>query len=162
MAGRTRNKLYFDVNFTGGGTVSTVIARCTSALSTVGTPGYRLKQVLNDRYGGFMKALPTCDLNTPEEIRRRNSAGAWFQFENNGGFNSSNGAGIDYLLDFVYRVSGAPLMDKIPNPTAGGVDGTDPCYARQWGVRLQFNYNGTANRPIAGVLYVQRQHSIEV
>lgn len=156
--GRKIRKLYFDVAMHTG--VTSAAFLCTQF--TAGTPG--------DRYGSLLQAALAATGSTPPGIKQKLAVSAWFQPSQVNGAASTIS---DYFpVDFV----GANLTSRLPYLTVGNAAvatkaGQEAIYsvtsgiARDFGVRVRkVRASGTADSLVSvnGVLYVQRQHSIEV
>jgi hypothetical protein len=134
-----RKKLYFDM-FVDGTAPSALYSRSVAKQCTPinpSTPG--------DRYGGLLDALPALVASSPNEIKRRNSVAAWFQCA------QVQGAVLGACVDFI------PAGGSATVPTAVF---TNPIYTRNFRARLKVGFFGMGS--VRGVLYVQRQHSIEI
>lgn len=160
-----RKKLYFDINFTmSTGGFAWALAPCTpnfpSAITRV--ENTIVKQKATERYSGSLDALPALTAGSPPETKRRNAVSAWFTLLENGFNQASAGRGLDIKLYFVRPLAADPTDSfKIQGPPS--VSGSDAVYATEFGVAAFFGHIATSSiSTIQGVLYVQRQHSIEV
>jgi hypothetical protein len=156
-------KLYFNITWAAGSTLSTKVVPCTP---------FRASVTIGDRYGALLEALPALTGNSPNTMKERNGVSAWF-VPRSGGAAAVTSAGGPVYVDFV----GATLGQTINNNTAllpylslDGTSvnrnrGTDTIYGtlgqkRDFAVRLRRPTTTTAS--FSGVLYVCRNHSIEV
>jgi hypothetical protein len=157
-------KLYFNISWASGSTLSTKIIPCTP---------FRNSVTIGDRYGALLEALPALTGNSPNTTKERNSVTAFFT-PRSGGTNPPTSAGGPVYVDFV----GATLAQTgnnfstqlLPYLSLDGTSvarnrGTDTIYGtmgqpRQFAVRLRRPALTTAS--FSGVLYIGRNHSIEV
>lgn len=162
--GNKARKLYFDANLTA--TITNQSFLCTQF--TAGTPG--------DRYGSLLTALEACTGSSLSGIKQRRAVSAWFQparvvaqsattplnilmgvrfvQPTSNGTNKAALTGLPYLT-----VGGAAVAAKIGQEAIYGTAGS----LRHFAVQVQkLRSLGGGNITVAGVLYVQRQHSIEV
>jgi len=148
-----RRKLYFDAVFTWtgvGGVEKTTFFPCTQF--TAGT-------VSKERYAGFLDALMPLTKGSPPEKKRQNATGAWFQVT------GSDGLGDTVLglprVTFVGETATTTPLANLANAT---FKGQDTVYTRNFGIRVGIDSLITVGLAgtVRGVLYVQRQHSIEV
>ena len=157
-------KLYFNITWAAGATLSTKIVPCTP---------FRPSATIGDRYGALLEAMPALTGNSPNTMKERNGVSAWF-VPRSGGAAVATSAGGPVFVDFV----GATLAqagqnynaDLLPYLSLDGTSvarnrGTDTIYGtlgqpRHFSVRLR--RPGTTTASFSGVLYVGRNHSIEV
>jgi hypothetical protein len=158
--GQTHKKLYFDV--TWGTTVGAQAFACTAFRT--GLTG--------DRFGALMKAMQACTGGTPQSVMAESECSAWFQCLRTA--TVSGGVHIGFNVYFA-----APTVGKIttgqlpatghfaalPADLVGMVAGQSAVFgtvgtARNFSVVVAKQQATTA--AVSGVLYVQRQHSIEV
>lgn len=165
--GQKAKKLYFDARL--GSTTTNQVFLCTQF--TVGTPG--------DRYGTLLDAMEACTGSTLPGIKQRRAVGAWFQASDIAGANATtpltammgvqfvqptaNGTNKTALTALPYlTVGGASVVGKAGNEAIYGTAGS----LRHFSVRIQklrgTGSGGGGTVSVGGVLYVQRQHSIEV
>jgi hypothetical protein len=174
-----RKKLYFDVAFgSGTGGIGQAVNTTVAALyfpCTQFTNG-----VAGDRYGGVLQAVEALTGNAPNQIKSRNAVSAWFQLANVGALDSTLVAtGTTCAIDFVMPTGtvatpGAGVTRLRSLSTAGATQfskaGQEAIYGtlgtlRHFSVRIRRpNAVGVvgSGTSIRGVLYVQRQHTIEV
>jgi hypothetical protein len=159
--GRQAKKLYFDVLLTA--TRSSQSFLCTQF--TAGTPG--------DRYGSLLKALEACTASTPAGVRQQRAVGAWFAASFYGPQNTTtaqprvtttfvqptaNGNNLS-LTSLPYVTSGGTVANKIGQTAT---DSVTSGVLRHFGVQVSKTNLPGGTVSVRGVLYVQRQHSIEV
>lgn len=177
----TKKKLYFDVNFGAGtGGVGQAVATTVPALyfpCTSFTNG-----VVGDRNGNVLQALECLTGNSPNGIKKLNAVSAWFQLSNLGAalltLTSPSATTAEYTaVDFVMptgtvanhanvtrlrslNTAGTTLFSKGGQEAIYGTLGT----LRHFSVRVRKTNNaGVAiTTSVRGVLYVARQHSLEV
>lgn len=160
---RFAKKLYFNITWAAGATLSTKIVPCTPFRSSV---------TIGDRYGSLLEPLAALTGNTPNGIKRANGVEAWF-VPRSGGSNPPTSAGGPVYVDFVGATLGQTgnfTSMLLPYLSFDGSSvarnrGTDTIYGtlgqpRNFSVRLRRPATTTAS--FSGVLYVARQHSIEV
>jgi hypothetical protein len=140
-------KLYFDAAVQVNTGVARNLQLFNATAVTVGTPA-------NDRYGNFLDTLAALTAGSPSASKTRNAVTAVFVPSNltNG---ADGGTAVDAFVDFV-----APLPTAVNVDTAGIAD---PVLSSNFRVRLRISKlaaDSTVNA--TGVVYVQRQHSIEV
>lgn len=168
-----RKKLYFDVSFQTGPSGTTMMASpqklvfpCTQ---------FRANYTGGDRYGALLDDLPALTGGSDRNAKRRNEVAAWFQpysgYANTGDSPTSNATNIGQVrLDFVQATTNATGASPLPYLTAGGTQitnkyGMTPVFTRHFGVRVQrFGLVGPLGDVFTthGILYVHRQHSIEI
>ena len=172
-----RKKLYFDVNFPADGATMAVFP-CTQ---------FRANYTGGDRYGALLSDLEPLTGGAPADVKRRYDVAAWFQPFGGQAFNTFAGTpkGDDpsptltarVIIDFVTATTnqGPPISTAtgavgLPYFTAGGATvpdkcGTSPIFTRHFGVRIRiFRTAPTVLQTFTthGVVFVQRQHSIEI
>lgn len=162
--GNKVKKLYFDANLTA--TITNQSFLCTQF--TAGTPG--------DRYGALMQAMEACTGSTQSGMKQRRAVSAWFQPSRIVAANAttplnilmgvrfvqptSNGTNKAALTGLPYlTVGGGAVAEKIGQEAIYGTAGSLRHFAIQ--VQKLRSLSGGAIT-VAGVLYVQRQHTIEV
>jgi hypothetical protein len=147
VAGRRASlarKLYFDVDITGGSSVTFAL---TPEFAT--TPG--------DRWGGLLAPLPACDGNSNAKIKRAGEITAIF----------APNAGTSTLPPRTDFLQGR--LDTTPGAVApfftAGATGTAVVPGKA-GRSAVFVHNPRfklfSTTITSGILYIQRQHSIEV
>ena len=160
-------KLYFNISWANGTTLSAKFIPCTPFRSSV---------TLGDRYGALLQALPALTGNSPNTAKERESVTAVFIPRTGSAPVNPTSLGYPVFVDFCAptlafapgtNVSRIPLL---PYLSADGTSvnrnvGTDTIYGtlgqpRHFSVRLR--RPNTATGSMAGVLYVGRNHSIEV
>lgn len=160
---RFAKKLYFNISWAANATLSTKIVPCTP---------FRQSVTIGDRYGSLLEALPALTGNSPNALKRANAVSAWF-VPRSGGGNPPTSAGGPVYVDFIGATLGQTgnfNTQLLPYLSLDGSSvprnrGTDTIYGtlgqpRNFSVRLRRPATTTAS--FAGVLYVARQHSIEV
>lgn len=165
MYERASKKLYFNVTWAAGVTASHKFVPCTPFRSSV---------TFGDRYGSLLEPLAALTGNSPNANKRAAAVSAWFVPSQGTAGTITSAGGPLPLLDFV-----APTFSVTGNSTAVpllpylSIDGTsvlrnkgkDTIYGtlgqpRHFSIRLERPITATAT--FSGVLYVARQHSIEV
>ncbi len=166
--GNRSKKLYFDVYLGGdgdGGVLTNQTFLCTQF--TAGTPG--------DRYGCLLQAAENCTGSTPANTKRSRAVSAWFQPSAISVANTTTPAtmlGVQFVQPTSNGTNKAALT-ALPYLTVGGSSvatkaGNEAIYGtagslRHFSVRVRRGVGQAGgNVTVAGVLYVQRQHSIEV
>lgn len=160
-------KLYFNISWPAGATLSTKFVPCTPFRSSV---------TLGDRYGALLQALSALTGNSPNVTKERESVTAVYIPRCGTTPAAPTSAGSPVFVDFVaptlgfVQGSNVSLVPLLPYLSADGTKvarnvGTDTIYgtlgqARHFSVRLRRPILATAS--MAGVLYVSRNHSIEV
>ena len=164
---RFSKKLYFNISWAINATLSAKYVPCTP---------FRPSITLGDRYGSLLQPLAALTGNTPNELKRAQSVTAWYQ-PRSGSIASPTSTGFSAVyVDFVAptlnvaagtNVSRIPLLPYLSSDgtTVARNVGTDTIYGtlgqpRHFSVRLRRDTATTVS--MAGVLYVARQHSIEV
>lgn len=157
-------KLYFNITWASGVTLSTKIVPCTP---------FRPSVTIGDRYGALLEALPALTGNSPNTMKERNGVSAWFVPRSGGVAAVTSGGGPVYV-DFVgatlaqtglnYNTQLLPYLSQDGSSVARN-RGADTIYGtlgqkRDFAVRLR--RPGTSTVSYSGVLYVCRNHSIEV
>ena len=156
-------KLYFDadVEVGTGASAGQSFFNCTRV--TAGTPA-------SDRYGNFLDALAALTGGSPLGLKNRNTISAVFSPVNEPEQPFIRD-GIWPMLDFV---AAAPAVLTFGDPglpfqiPGGGTDlskaGYDAIYTRNFRVRMRVRLGVVApsTMHVRGIIYVQRQHSIEV
>lgn len=166
--GNKRNKLYFDVNLPATRVSQTFL--CTQF--TAGTPG--------DRYGGLLQVLEACTGSSPATQKALREVGAWYQPAAIAAQNVTTPINEAFGAAFIgptANKNAASALTGLPYLTVGGsavaakaghsaVFGTTGS-PRHFGVQVfkvraasGIGFGGTISSH--GVLYVQRQHSLEV
>lgn len=161
-------KLYFNISWPTGATLSTKFVPCTPFRSSV---------TLGDRYGALLQALPALTGNSPNANKERNAVTAVYvpRTGTTPANPTSTGQSVVYV-DFCAPTLGfaagtnVSLVPLLPYLSFGGTSvsrniGTETIYGtlgqpRHFSVRLRRNASNTTS--MAGVLYVSRNHSIEV
>ncbi len=132
------------------------------------------KSYVGDIYGGVLADLPPLTNGSPIETKRRNDVSAWIRTISVGDeTTASSTQSQKWQIDFVDATtiaSGATILqtsgmlafgDPFGTAQAGiGIDGVTPVMTRHFGVRVKRHGSGLATGTV--MLYVQRQHSIEV
>lgn len=152
-----RKKLYFDLSYTF--TVSQRVSTVTAFQITQNASGPF------DRYGGLLSQLPVITGGSPADIKRQNAVSAWFA-ETSGTKILDNTSCIQTTaaVRFVRSDGTTPITYL----TAGGGTvaakaGTDAVYSQNPFVQVRlYRESVGVTMSGAGVLYVQKQHSIEV
>lgn len=164
------NKLYFDVQLPNTRVSQSFL--CTQF--TAGSVG--------DRYGCLLKELENCTGSTPAFIKRSRAVSAWFSPTDIAGANATTPLGaVSFDVAFVQPTANGNnlTLTKLSYLTVGGTAvankiGNEAIYGTAGSIR-HFSVQVVKNRGAAGlsaaeggaitahgVLYVQRQHSIEV
>lgn len=163
-------KLYFDVTMADA--ITNAVFPCTQI--TNGTPG--------DRYGHLLDVNEACIGGTPPQVKARRAVSAWFQPVGSAGLNATTPLAFLYDVRFVQPTSagtnkaallGLPFFTGATTTTVPGKIGAEAIYGtngslRHFAVQVQKRHNtgagviGLGTLSVHGVLYVQRQHSIEV
>lgn len=153
------NKLYFDVSIGSAQTNRSFL--CTKF--TAGSPG--------DRYGSLFDPVESCTASTPLAIKRSRAVGAWFVPTMVAGQNATTALNLAFFaVKFVQpTVPGAnQTLARLPYPNVdANWRGTEAIYGtagvlRNFSVQIQKNKAAGGTITVTGVLYVQKQHSIEV
>jgi hypothetical protein len=154
VLGQRGKKLYFDVQFTA--TRRSQTFACTPFRT--GLPG--------DRFGAFLSPLEACTGSSPGGVAQSREVGAWFQPSS---LPASTALGFDVM--FVAPTVGNNIaVSGLPFLTAGGAGvsaklGQSAIFGTAGQLR-QFSVFVAKQRVVTaaatGVLYVQRQHGIEV
>ena len=165
MYERQAKKLYFNITWASGATASHKFIPCTP---------FRPSATFGDRYGSLLEVLTALTGNSPNASKRANAVSAWF-VPSQGTAHAITGAGGPVFLDFVAPTFAvAPgNTDVVPLLPYLSIDGTsvarnkgkDTIYGtlgqpRHFSIRLERPI--TTSATFSGVLYVARQHSIEV
>ncbi len=164
MYERQSKKLYFNITWAAG---------VTAAHKFIPITPFRSSVTFGDRYGSLLEPLAALTGNSPNQNKRANAVSAWF-VPSQGTAGGITSAGGTPFIDFV-----APTFSVTGNSTAVpllpylSIDGTsvlrnkgkDTIYGtlgqpRHFSIRLERPITATAT--FSGVLYVARQHSIEV
>lgn len=164
---QTAKKLYFNISWPSGATLSVKYVPCTP---------FRPSVTLGDRYGGLLAALPALTGNSPNLTKEKQGVTAVYIPRTGSSPASPTSTGSPVFVDFVAPtlnvVAGTNLsrIPLLPYLSADGTTvarnlGTDVIYGtlgqpRHFAVRLRRNI--TTTQSMAGVLYVGRNHSIEV
>lgn len=136
-----RKKLYFNVLLTRNGPAAP--AKNAAFFVTQFTPG-----TTGDRYGNLLDKLGLLTPGSAGGPKARNAVSSWFQCS------SITGDPGHVCLDYISA--------NAPNITLA-VAITDPILTRDFRVRLKAGLAVATNTYVLrGILYVQRQHSIEV
>lgn len=157
-------KLYFNITWAAGATAPTKFIPCTP---------FRPSVTIGDRYGSLLQVLEALTGNAPNTLKRAGGVEAWF-IPSEGTANLLTSGGGPVFLDFVaptLAVSGnsnaVPLLPylSLDGSSVARNRGKDTIYGtlgtqRHFSVRLRRPI--TSNATFSGVLYVARQHSIEV
>jgi hypothetical protein len=161
--GNKTKKLYFDVALPTTRTSQSFL--CTQF--TAGTPG--------DRYGALLAALEACTGSTPPGIKQRRAVSAWFQAAGYAGQNATtpiapcgvafvsptaNGNNLSLTQLRYLTVGGSQVANKMGNEAIYGTAGSLRHFSVQVSKARAGSVGGTVT--MHGVLYVQRQHTIEV
>ena len=156
-----RRKLYFDVNFSG----TRQIFLCTQFRSGV---------TISERFNGAMQALAALTASSPPASKARNevtavfipagltnaalatsltsvSAPCWLDF-----IGPTIGNGTGGITRLIFQTVGASLFQKAGQSVVFGTAGSP----RHFAVRLR--RTGTGTTTVRGVVYVARNHSLEV
>ena len=151
-----RRKLYFDVFVASPGTGA--IFACTQPLAR---PTWAA-QYSRERTHSYLDSLPALTGSAPFSMRARNETSAWFVRTTACGALLGQQAMVGTF--FVGWVSQTVTGTKLPFLTVGGVvaakAGQSSVFTRDFAIRLQRLNNITGD--IKGMIYVQRQHSVEV
>ena len=154
MTAIRRKKLYFDVDLT---TSAAAIFPCTQ---------FRISYA-GDNFGGVLDDLPPLTSASPAESKRRNSVCAWFQ--------PTDGQVLANYADATLPISVndrnqrvyvrfVAATTSVAAPTdltfSGLLPGSSPIGTRHFAVYVARDNSISAT--VRGVLYVQRQHSIEI
>jgi hypothetical protein len=162
MSATKRKKLYFD--FSIGINATRQIFPATQFTSSL----------TGDRYGGLLDALEACTGSSPADIKRRNEVSAWVQRTAQVYSNTPMATSGQLSVQFVYPTSGNGTGPVVPLPfmTPGftftdGKDGSSAVFGvagtpRHFSIVVRRPSNANIASTVRGVLYVQRQHSIEV
>lgn len=158
-----RRKLYFDFNI--GGTATRQIFPCTQ---------FRAGLTMGERYGGALQALEALTGSSPAASKAQRAVSAYVVLANDQ-TNPITSVGGTLYVDFIGPTIGnnAGGITRIAYQTVGGTlfqkAGQDAIYGtagvlRHFSVRVRRSgiTTGDINQTIRGVLYVSRQHSIEV
>ena len=176
-----RKKLYFLANFNAA--TSGLLAAdgrvfpCTAFRGSIPAGGTVTKSYQGDLYGGVLQDLPPLTNGSPIEKKRRNDVSAWVR-----NISSDDAAALAtgvqrFVVDFVNATTDAAvatilqtssMLGFAPTDAVGptgtavviGVDGVTPVLTRHFGVRVRRKGSSAATGKV--MLYVQRQHSIEV
>jgi len=151
--GQTARKLYFDVAFTA--TQNVQVFACTPFRTGL----------VGDRFGALMAALQACTGSTPQEVKQRNEVTAWFQTTQ-----ATVGTVIPFNILFVGPTVGTNINPTtLPFLTQGGTvsakNGHSAVFGTAGSLRhfsVKVSKYKTTTGVASGILYVQRQHSIEV
>jgi hypothetical protein len=163
-------KLYFNIQWAPGTTLSAKFIPCTP---------FRPSVTLGDRYGALLQALPALTGNSPNTNKERQSVTAVYVPRFAGVANPTSGPGlgespvyVDFCAPTLAFVPGTNIfrVPLLPYLSADGTTvnrnlGTDTIYGtlgqpRHFSVRLRRNVANIIS--MGGVLYVGRNHSIEV
>lgn len=156
----SKKKLYFD--FSIGGAATRAIFPATQ---------FRAGLTCGDRHGGVLDRLEAMTGSTPGHRQREVSA--WAQPVGNATNSSAitSGAGASLYVDFIGATSGngTGAISRLPFLTVGGTvfqkAGHSAVYGTAGIIRdfaIRVRRTGTSGTTIHGVLYVQRQHSLEI
>lgn len=162
MTAIRRKKLYFDVSLVGA--VKAQVFPCTQ---------FRISYT-GDNFGAVLDDLPPLTNTSPSESKRRNSVCAWFQ-PTDGQSLPDLAAGTAPVLarnsHVFVRFVNATTSTSPTFPTdltfPGLLPGSSPIGTRHFSVLVarpggDFLDNNGTSPTVRGVLYVQRQHSIEI
>lgn len=160
-APQIRKKLYFDLNFTG----TRQIFLCTQ---------FRAGVTIAERYNGAMQGLLACTGGSPARLKAENEVTVWALpagLTNAALATSLTSVAAPLWVDIIgptigngtggitrlpYLTVGATVFQKAGQSAVFGTTGSP----RHFAVRVR--RTGTNTTTIRGVVYVQRQHSIEV
>ena len=178
-----RKKLYFDVSFIQGASGVTMAAVETRVFPCT---QFRANYTGGDRYGALLEDYRALTGGSPREEKRKREVAAWFQPLGGRRIGDDSDASNirtsptfigQVRVDFVNATTNPDAADPLLYYTAGGSEvldkcGATPIFTRHFGVRIQ--RFGLAGQGIGGpsspatvftthgVVYVQRQHSIEI
>jgi len=165
-----KKKLYFDVDLTG-------------ATRGLAFPCTQFRQSYNgDLYGGVLDDLPALVVGSPAARKRLHSVAAWFsplsgQLAINAAADAFPGnTGINQRVYVRFIAATTGFVKGIANPASISVITTDglvfapqlkgstPIGTRHFSVLVirDVDANLVTSATVRGVLYVQRQHSIEI
>lgn len=151
------NKLYFDVHLSGSQTNRSVLATAFTA----GSPG--------DRYGSLLQPLESCTTDSPLGVQRSRAVSAWFQPVAIEGQNATTSTNLAFAVRFVQPTVPGANQSGLQSLQGVGfnADGAEAIYGtagtlRNFSVQVQKRKAAGGTISVSGVLYVQRQHSIEV
>jgi hypothetical protein len=162
MSATKRKKLYFD--FSIGINATRAIFPATQFTSSL----------TGDRYGGLLDALEACTGSSPADIKRRNEVTAVAQRTSVVYNNSMVSTGGNFSVQFIQPTTGNGTGPVTPLPFMSpgvlftdGKDGNSAVFGvagtpRHFSVVVRRMPGGGVGTTARGVLYVQRQHSIEV
>lgn len=159
MTAVRKKKLYFDVALTGA-TFAQAFP-CTQFRASYA----------GDNFGGVFDDLPPLNSATASgETQRRNSVSVWFAPTDGGTIpiSATIGASDKVYTRFVFPTTAANFAGFSTTQIAGltfgsRVRGSTPIGTRHFAVSVSRGGNsGNLSATVRGVLYVQRQHSIEI
>jgi hypothetical protein len=154
--GRAR-KLYFDIpQTTVTSTEKKFFIPCTPGTFS----GIFEAFSRGDRYGNLLEPMAALTRGARPAAKRLNTAHAWFEC---GFVENSSQNFFNFCLMFV-SADGQPVKRTKTDglPEGGSVfQGLDPVYTSLWGVQLSVGTD-SGDYDLKGIVYVQRQHSIEV
>lgn len=162
-------KLYFNLTWASGATSGAPVTKFVPC-----TP-FRPSLTFGDRYGSLLEPLAAVTGNSPNTLKRAGAVEAWFVPSDNnvmGRTTITSAVSIDFVAP-TFAVSGN--TDAVPLLPYLSLDGTsvlrnkgkDTIYGtlgqqRHFSIRVR-RANGLGSvGTLSGVLYVARQHSIEV
>jgi len=156
----TKKKLYFDFSIGGGAT------RAIFPLTQ-----FRAGLTCGDRHGGVLERLEA--VTGSSTGKRAREVMAWAVPAGNSTNNSTitSGAGAMFYVDFIGATSGNGTggISRLPFLTVGGTvfqkAGHSAIYGTGGIIRdaaVRVRRTGTSATTVHGVLYVQRQHSMEI
>lgn len=161
---QTSKKLYFNLTWAAGVTTITKFIPCTP---------FRPSVTLGDRYGSLLEPLAALTGNSPNTSKRNNAVTAWFSPSQDnimGGSSGTLGVALDFVAPTLNVIGNTNLVPLLPYLSLDGSSvlrnrGKDTIYGT---LGQQRHFSVRARRPAAststlsGILYVARQHSIEV
>lgn len=166
MAAIKRKKLYFFVNLdeasAANGTptdppdYTTALCRCTQGRRN-GVPS----TYAGDAYGGVLEDLPALTVGSPGFRKAQREVTAWFERHSSGLSPTVSNVFVDFVNWTTNTGGAAPLAIAYGQQQlyAVGPQGSSAVYTRDFAVRVMRRF-GTPT--VRGVLYVERQHVIEV
>lgn len=157
----TRRKLYYDFSIGGGAT-----------RAIVPVTQFRAGLTCGDRYGAVLSRLEALTGSSPVANKERNAVMAWAALAGNSqAGNTITSVGAPVWVDFIGATSGngTGAITRLPYFTVGGTlfqkPGQEAIYGTAGSIRdiaIRVRRTGTGATTLRGVLYVQRQHSMEV
>jgi hypothetical protein len=170
MYERPAKKLYFNLTWAGGAT-SGAGAAVTKFIPC--TP-FRASVTIGDRYGSLLEALAAVTGNSPNQVKRAGAVEAWFVLSDNnavGRTTVTTGVAIDFVAPTLQVTGNTDLVPLLPYLSIDGTSvlrnkGKDTIYGtlgqpRHFSIRVRRTV-APSTATLSGVLYVARQHSIEV